>query len=194
MIKKMKRTQEEMIQIVPVQISKLKKWKNNPREKSEADLKKLAGLLKAHGFNSPLVVDESSMVIYKGNGTFEAAKIAGFKSIPVVFRKFKSKAAAEAYGIADNKASEWSGWDEEMLQKIMEAEEFESLQKETGFSETELSGISEGWETDFDSVENIEENEDGILSTIKIRCRQEDMDDIKEEIESVLEDYEYELS
>jgi len=90
------------------------------------------------------VVDANSMTIYKGNGTFEAAKIAGFKKVPVVLREFKSKAAAEAYGISDNKASEWSDWDEDMLQKIMEAEEFQPLKKSTGFEEKDLMGRKAG--------------------------------------------------
>lgn len=116
-----------------IPIGKVKFWDKNPRKNDEA-AKKLAELIKIHGFRKPIVIDKN-YVTYAGNTALKAAKILGMTHIPVAQSSFKSEVSATAYGISDNKASEFSSWDDEQLLKLMNAEIIEA--KKIGFSEKE---------------------------------------------------------
>lgn len=142
-----------------VPINSVKLWEDNPRFNDEA-AEKLALVIADNGFRSPIVCWSKNKVIYKGNTTYKAAKILekGLKikdkngkvvrtvtldkltggKMPVIFHHFKSEIAAKAYGIADNKASELSDWDEDVLVEMMKSPEFKKLKVNVGFSDTEL--------------------------------------------------------
>ncbi len=143
-----KKTLAEMkVDYVPIDSVKL--WTENPR-KNEKAAPQLAELIKEHGIKSPLVVWRKDKTIYKGNTTYKALKLLGWQNVPVIFHDFPSKAAATAYGIADNKASEYAGWDTEILAGIMRSESFtahtktrEGLKAATGFSERSIAKLFE---------------------------------------------------
>ena len=139
----MKDTKKEtafVVKILPLKSIKL--WKDNPR-KNEKSSEKLAELLKKHGVRTPVVVWKKDMTIYKGNTTFKACKLAGIKTIPVILADFTSKSAAVAYALADNKASEWAEWDDQILKQLLESKEMVNLDLavHTGFSEKELNAF-----------------------------------------------------
>lgn len=135
-----KRPKEE-IQIKSVAINTIKEWKDNPRKNDEAAVK-LAELLKEHGQKSPLVVWSKNKVIYKGNTTYKAAKLLGWKTIAVILTDFPSEIAAIAYGIADNKSSEFSEWDDTILTDLLKADTDGYCVKERiGFTEKDLKGL-----------------------------------------------------
>jgi ParB-like chromosome segregation protein Spo0J len=121
--------------VEPALISTLNFWKNNPR-KNDIAVPKLAELLKEHGQRSPIVVWKKNMVVYKGNTTLKAAKLLGWKYISAVLADFPSEEAAVAYGIADNKSSEWSQWDDGLLGKFLSTKE---IAKVSGFTEVETN-------------------------------------------------------
>ena len=123
---------------VPVKSVKL--WDGNPRENDGAVLR-LAELIREHGQRSPLVVDRKTRVIYKGNTTWKAIRALGWDTVAVVFADFPSEQAAIAYAIADNKASEWSDWDDAALTKLLRAGETFYQRKNTGFQEKELTAL-----------------------------------------------------
>lgn len=136
---------EMKIEYVPIESISL--WKENPR-KNEKAAPQVAELIKEHGIKSPLVVWRKDRVIYKGNTTYKALKLLGWAVVPVIFHDFPSHAAAKAYGIADNKASEYAGWDQEILAGIMRSDAFtahtqtpEGLKAKTGFSEREIAKL-----------------------------------------------------
>lgn len=134
--KKKPEGKSEEFSVEMVDISTIFLWGGNPRMNDKASMD-LAKIIKAHGVRSPIICWDKNRTIYKGNTTYKACRILGMKKVPVVFHSFPSEAAAKAYGIADNKASELAGWDDELLLKIMGAEEFKSANFETGFSESE---------------------------------------------------------
>lgn len=136
---------EMKIEYVPIESINL--WSENPR-KNEKAAPQVAELIKEHGIKSPLVVWRKDRVIYKGNTTYKALKLLGWAVVPVIFHDFPSHQAAKAYGIADNKASEYAGWDAEVLAGIMKSEGFtahtktpEGLKAATGFSEREIAKL-----------------------------------------------------
>lgn len=169
------------IKMVPIR--RLKLWKGNPRANEEA-VPKLAELIKKHGIRSPLVVWKKNNVIYKGNTTYKAAKKLGIKLLPVAWASFPSEAAAQAYGIADNKSSEFAEWDEDVLSKIMDNKTFASYQKFTGFTDKELDGVL--FRPNLEKIDNIDETAEGILSKITIICKPNMKEKIARTINRVL--------
>lgn len=141
-----KKTLAEMkVDYVPIDSVKL--WAENPRKNDKAATQ-LADLISEHGVKSPLVVWRKDKTIYKGNTTYKALKLLGWVNVPVIFHDFPSKAAATAYGIADNKASEYAGWDKEILAGIMKSEALtahavdrDGMKRKTGFSEREITAL-----------------------------------------------------
>jgi hypothetical protein len=121
-----------------VPISSVKFWENNPRW-NDAAVPKLAKLLQTHTVRSPVVAWSKNKVVYKGNTTLKALRALGCKLIPVLFQDFPSEAAAHAYGVADNKSSEFSEWDEDVLLDLMESKSFSI--PVTGFKESEIGNM-----------------------------------------------------
>ncbi len=134
-VKKIKHT-ELKIELVPIDSVHL--LPGNPR-KNDKSSEKLAKKIKIYGQRTPLVVWGKDMAIYKGNTTWKAMKLLGYKEINVIFHDFKSERQAIAYSLADNKASEDSDWDPNLLALIMQTEEYEFTSEETGFSDKELT-------------------------------------------------------
>ena len=125
--------------IYEVDVDSIKEWKDNPR-KNEAAVPKLAALLSLHGQRSPVVCDLKTKIIYKGNTTWKAIKYNKTKTIKVLFQHFSSETAAIAYGISDNKASEFAEWDAEALHGMLEQKEIFPFST-IGFTEKEVDGL-----------------------------------------------------
>lgn len=98
-------------------IGEAKLWKDNPR-KNDGAAEKLAELILQNGFRVPIVVDQDG-VIRAGNTRYKAAKLLGMTEIPMIFQKFTNENAATAFALSDNKASEYSEWDEDVLRKLL---------------------------------------------------------------------------
>ena len=133
-----KRRAVQVGNIETVSINSVTVWKENPRI-NDAAVPKLMEILKAHGQVTPIVVWRKNGVIYKGNTTWKAAKKLGWGVIKVLFANFPSENAAVAYGIADNKSSEFSTWDDSILLRFLKQDE---IRGETGFTEQEFRGIA----------------------------------------------------
>jgi hypothetical protein len=65
-------------------------------------------------------------------------KSLGMKIIRVQWEDFPSEQAAVAYGIADNKSSEFAEWDDMVLCKLLESQDIAKL---SGFNTTEVGII-----------------------------------------------------
>jgi len=128
-------------EVVQVSLNDIELWKDNPRN-NDASVKPLSELLQKHGQMSPLVVDQKSGIIYKGNTTYKAMKKLGWKKAWVAYVRFPSYEDAVAYALADNKSSEWSDWNERILANLIpttfKGEALKDIGKITGFKENEL--------------------------------------------------------
>jgi len=85
----------------------------NARLHKDKDLTATGGSLKRFRQQTPIVVDKNG-IIRKGNGTWLAAKAAGWKKIAVTVTELEGSEAT-AYAIADNRTAELSSWDYEAL-------------------------------------------------------------------------------
>lgn len=172
----------EKIELVP--LIRLKLWKDNPRVNDVA-VPKLMKLIKKHGIKSPIVVWKKNNVIYKGNTTYKAAKKLGYKKLPVAWASFPSEAAANAYGISDNKSSEFTEWDEELLLKIMDKQELKPyIEEGLGFEEKELDSLL--FRPNLSKIDNIEETDEGILARITVLCKPDIKEDVLNTMRKVL--------
>jgi len=126
-----------------VKPSTLKPWDRNPRRNDSA-ARKLALLIIAHGFRDPLVVWKGKKTILAGHTRWKAAKYLGMQNVPCLEQVFATKADAEEYAIADNRASEYAEWDDNLLADILlERDDIETAARQTGFEQQEIRGLQQ---------------------------------------------------
>lgn len=153
-----------------VDIFSLSSDQDNVRKHDEKNIKSIMLSLKEHGQRKPLVVFDN--IVIAGNGTLEAAKRLGWTEIEINNDKFKSKAEAKAYAIRDNRSAELAAWDFLNLDiQLSELEKDGYLKDDLGFEDIK-------WDEDDSSIDDIEENLNGITATIKIKCPQEIKDEV----------------
>ena len=131
-----------ILEVKKVPINSIKPWDKNPRKNDKA-VKPLAELLQKHGQRTPIVVWIKDNQIYKGNTTYKAAKHLKWDSIWVAFAEFPSEKEAIGYALADNKASEWSDWDDTILSMLLPevmGSNIGEIAGLTGFKESDLAG------------------------------------------------------
>jgi hypothetical protein len=161
-----------------VDIDSVKPQPGNAMMHDSKGVDELAMILSNHEQRTPLEVWTKNSTIYKGNGTWLAMKKLGKKMIKVQFEEFDSEPAAIAYGLADNKAHEYSQWDPDALAVLLKAEEMKPFINKIGFKEEELQGLLE--KSNIEKVKGLKETDTGIKATIKIYCRPEDRDELRE--------------
>ena len=86
----------------------------NPRKHSRIQVRAIARSIDAFGFNAPILVDRHNQIV-AGHGRYEAAKLLGLETIPVISLDHLTEAQARAYLLADNKLAERSSWDDASL-------------------------------------------------------------------------------
>ena len=109
---------EEDNQYVRVNIDDLKPYENNPRLNAEA-VPFTANSIRDYGYRSPIIVTED-MVVVAGHTRLEALKKRGRTTAKVLVCRDMSDAQAKGYRLADNKTSEYSAWDTDMLMSEMD--------------------------------------------------------------------------
>lgn len=105
-----------------VSISALIPYEFNARKHDQTQIDRIANSIKEFGFNQPIVVDESNIILV-GHGRVEAARKLGLDKVPVVKKEGLSEAQKKAYRVLDNKLQNDSTWD------------FGNLDLELGFME-----------------------------------------------------------
>lgn len=95
-------------------LGKVKPYSKNPRVRSKSLVEKIARSIEEFGWRQPIVVDESGIIVV-GHGRYDAAVMRGWGEVPVHAVSGLSKAQIRAYRIADNKLSEESQWDDDLL-------------------------------------------------------------------------------
>lgn len=96
-----------------VKIGKVKPYDKNPRRNDDS-VDYVANSIKEFGFQQPIVVDKD-MVVIAGHTRLKAAKKLKLKEVPVIVADNLTDEQAKAYRLADNKVSETSEWDFELL-------------------------------------------------------------------------------
>jgi len=83
-------------------IEKLIPNPDNPNKHTEEQIKMLAKIINYQGWTSPITISKRSGFISKGEARFEAAKVNGWKEVPVDILEYESPDHEHADMIADN--------------------------------------------------------------------------------------------
>lgn len=95
-------------------ISNLNPNPRNPRKHTRAQIEAIAKSIKEFGFNAPILIDGFGNIL-AGHGRLDAALLLGLTEVPVVCLENLSEAQARAYMIADNRLTDRSSWNDEVL-------------------------------------------------------------------------------
>lgn len=129
------------MKISNIKLSKIEPYASNSRTHSPEQISQIAESIKEFGFNNPVLIDGSNVII-AGHGRVLAAAELGLDKIPVIIIDHLSDNQRRAYVIADNKLALNAGWDMELL-----ALEMDSLKDDgfdlslVGFNDHELADI-----------------------------------------------------
>lgn len=105
------------LKIESVDINDIVLDSRNARKHDTKNLNAIKGSLAKFGQQKPIVIDKRSIVI-AGNGTVEAARSLGWKTIDVV-RTDLEGAEAVAFALADNRTAELAEWDDDILKQSL---------------------------------------------------------------------------
>lgn len=124
-----------------IQIDDIVMYSNNPRHNDGEAVDKVAASIKEYGFKVPMVLDKNNVII-TGHTRYKAAKKLKLDKVPCIIADDLTDAQVKAFRIADNKVSEYSSWDYELLN--FEFEELKDLgfdMEMTGFDDFEMDAI-----------------------------------------------------
>jgi DNA modification methylase len=123
-------------------ITDLKPDSHNPRRHSRKQIRQIANAIKVFGFIIPIVIDRNGRVIC-GHGRLLAADLLGLTEVPTIMVEHLTEAQMKAFQIADNRLTELSEWNEQLL-----AEQLSDLSVQNLDFDLEITGFETG-EIDF---------------------------------------------
>jgi len=138
-----------------IPVSEIIPYENNPRKNDKA-VDFVANSIKNFGFKVPLIIDKNNVIV-TGHTRLKAAIKLGLKEVPVIWADDLTENQIKAFRIADNKTSEYSDWDLDLLKG-----EFESLDEKgidlelTGFELKEIGDILDKQETKDDGFVEVD--------------------------------------
>lgn len=132
------------LEIVEIDINKIKEYENNAKEHPEFQIKQIAESIKAFGFNDPIAVNKDFQII-AGHGRYRAGLILKLKKIPCIILEGLTEAEERAYIITHNKLTMNTGFDLDKLSFELNSLKIDKIDlKITGFNELELQNILDG--------------------------------------------------
>ena len=142
--------------IVKIKVEDLIPYINNPRNNENA-VDKVASSIAEFGFKNPIFVDKNNVVV-NGHTRLLASKKLGLKEVPCIVIDDLSEAQVKAFRIADNKVSEYSKWDYDLLN--IELEQLNEL-------DFNMSDFGFNFYIDDEDVEEVYFEEDGEDDEVK---------------------------
>ena len=129
------------LQIVYKDVDDLIPYARNAKIHDENNINLIAGSIKSFGFNNPVLLDGENGII-AGHGRVLASKKLGIKQIPTIELQGLSDAEKRAYIIADNRLTEKSEWDKEVLSlELQDLNELGIDLNTIGFNDEDLNNI-----------------------------------------------------
>ena len=135
------------MEIKMIKLDDLRPYENNPRFNDDA-VQFVANSIKEFGFKVPLVVDKNNVIV-AGHTRYKASIELGLDEVPCIVADDLTEEQVKAFRLADNKVSEKSQWDYELLDEELR-DILDVDMKEFGFTDSDLN-------MDFDRNEEIEE-------------------------------------
>lgn len=120
--------------VVTLPLDSIKPYWRNPRDISEEAVNKTAASIARFGYQQPIIVDAKHVII-AGHTRYAALRHLGWTEAPVIVSDLPAKRANE-YRVIDNKTSEYSAWDSDLL--MQELREFDEVTLEEYFPGIDL--------------------------------------------------------
>lgn len=146
-------------------INNLKADHKNARKRTDRSAELIKESLERYGAARSIVIDEENRIL-AGNGTVEGAKAAGIKNVRIIETEGDEIIAIRRTGLtedekiglalADNRTSDLSEWDQEMLHRLSAEHDISAW-----FNNDDLEGILQS-ETEQIAPEDFEEVDDDI--------------------------------
>jgi DNA modification methylase len=146
----------------------LKPDPTNPRRHSDQQFKQIARSIDTFGFVVPILVDQNNVIV-AGYGRYRAAEILKMAEVPVISLEHLSEGRIKALRIADNRLTEISEWNDELLAETLKDltnSELDFSLDVTGFSMPEIDFRIEGIATSQDPVDNIPKIAESAISKV----------------------------
>ncbi len=99
--------------IIEKDINELIPYEKNPRKNDDA-VEYVANSIKEFGFKVPIIIDSSNVII-AGHTRLKAAQMLELETVPCIVADDLTEEQIKAFRLADNKVSEFSQWDVELL-------------------------------------------------------------------------------
>jgi DNA modification methylase len=118
----------------------------NPRLHSKKQIRQIARSIEVFGFNVPVLIDVDGKLI-AGHGRVLAAQRLQMTEVPTITLEHLTDAQLCAFMIADNRLTENSDWDENLLAeqfKLLSVQELDFSVDVTGFEIPEIDLMIEG--------------------------------------------------
>lgn len=106
------------MEIIEKSINELKAYGKNPR-KNDGAVEYVANSIKEFGFKVPIVIDKNNTIVC-GHTRYKASKQLGLKKVPCIIADDLTDEQIKAFRLADNKVSEKSYWDFNLLDEELE--------------------------------------------------------------------------
>ena len=100
--------------IIEKNLKDIKPYEKNPRKNDNA-VEYVANSIKEFGFQQPIVIDKNGVIV-AGHTRYKASKKLGLEKVPCIIADDLTDEQIKAYRLADNKVSEKSEWDFDLLQ------------------------------------------------------------------------------
>lgn len=101
-------------QITRRPVASLTPYARNARVHTPAQIAQIAASIREWGWTMPILVDEAGTVL-AGHGRLLAAQHLGLTEVPCMEAKGWSEAQRRAYVLADNRLTDLSTWDQDLL-------------------------------------------------------------------------------
>lgn len=101
------------VKVILMKTDSIKPYNRNAR-KNDVTVMKLCEIIPKVGFNQPIVVDKNNVIV-KGHARWKAAVKLGMEKVPVIISTNDDE-TNKLDRLADNKLSEFSQWNDEILQ------------------------------------------------------------------------------
>ena len=149
-------------------INDLKQDHKNARKRTNQSAELIQESLKRYGAARSIVIDEDNRIL-AGNGTIEGAKAAGIKNVRIIETDGDEIIAVKRTGLsehdkvglalADNRTSDLSDWDAEMLHRLSEEQDISPWFEEDDLAEIigEVEKLPGEEHTDPDDVPEVDE-------------------------------------
>lgn len=170
------------IEVLPV--SSLTIDPSNARKHDDKNLQSIQASLDRFGQQKPIVVDISNTV-RAGSGTLEAARRLGWETIQCVRSELQGSEAT-AYAIADNRTTDLSHFDNDILLAQLNGLDYE-LARCAGYDDADLAALAS-----MDDEPPMDDDDDGAAESYNVTVRCSDSDE-QHEVYDRLKDQGYDV-